>query len=241
MMRQVLVIVFCLCIPQLLSAQKKLRFAASDEVIVTADLYKSDSKAPMILLFHRQSSSRGEYKKIAPRLQAMGFSCLAVDLRAGGKMNGVKNKTTVSAEKKQKPMTLADAEKDIMASINYVNENYSSTVILLGSSFSASLALKVALKVPAVVGVAAFSPAEHFPKTLNLRQALKGFKKPVFISSSKSEANQVEALINLIPNPVQFIPEKDGRSGALALWEDSDAQDEYWKALEKWLQQFKSP
>ena len=85
-------------------AQKDtITFKSKDGVVITADLYMAHNKtAPFILLFHQAGWSRGEYLEIAPRLNEMGFNCMAVDLRSGNEINNVKNMTKVSAEKMQK-------------------------------------------------------------------------------------------------------------------------------------------
>ena len=73
-----------------------IRFPSEDGLMVTADLYieKNEKDAPFIILYHQAGWSRGEYAQIAPRLNALGFNCLAVDLRSGGKVNGPKRNPT---------------------------------------------------------------------------------------------------------------------------------------------------
>ena len=62
-----------------------LNFKAADNLEITADWYSiPDSTAPIIILYHQAGWSRGEYIEIAPKLNAMGFQCLAVDQRSGG-------------------------------------------------------------------------------------------------------------------------------------------------------------
>ena len=160
------------------NAQKTIKFESSDEVEITADLYEVESERPVILLFHQAGYSRGEYKEIAPKLNELGFTCIAVDLRSGNNVNGVKNKTAACAKKKELPTDYLDAEPDMTAAIDYVTKNHSTAVILVGSSYSASLALKVGRGNRNVIGVAAFSPGEYFPEDLNLRESIKGFKRP---------------------------------------------------------------
>jgi hypothetical protein len=93
-----LIMVFCSCV----NGQKqndetgekpdKITFTSSDNVIITADLYIIYEKsAPFIILFHQARSSRGEYIEIAPRLNELGFNCMAVDQRSGGSMNKIEN------------------------------------------------------------------------------------------------------------------------------------------------------
>jgi dienelactone hydrolase len=67
------------------TSQDKVSFHAEDGLKITADLYLIDFSEPFILLFHQAESSRGEYNDIAPRLNKLGYNCLAVDLRSGQK------------------------------------------------------------------------------------------------------------------------------------------------------------
>ncbi|MFI5073144.1 MAG: hypothetical protein ACHP8A_19910, partial [Terriglobales bacterium] len=72
-----------------LSAQTPVQFKTSDGVTIYANFYPAKaSSQPMILLFHQAHSNRYEYSSIAPRLEALGFSCLATDQRFGGTMFG---------------------------------------------------------------------------------------------------------------------------------------------------------
>lgn len=219
--------------------QKTIKFNSSDGVSVSADIYLIDSELPLVLLFHQAGYSRGEYKEIAPRLNEMGFSCIAVDLRSGNTINGVKNRTATSAKKMNLGTKYLDAEPDMLAAIDYAVINHTPGVILVGSSYSAALVLKTGRGHKNVVGVAAFSPGEYFPQDLNLRQTIKGFKRPHFVTSSKSESEDLEVLVNLNYAPVHFIPTMEGKHGAKALWENNENHEEYWTALSKWLDQFK--
>ena len=193
-MNRLLILIILICAGHFsVDAQKTIKFKSADDVDVTADLYIIDSELPVMLLFHQAGYSRGEYKEIAPKLNEMGFSCIAVDLRSGNIVNGVKNKTASCAKKLDLSTKYLDAEPDMLAAIEYATENYSPAVILVGSSYSASLALKVGRGNKQVMGVAAFSPGEYFPRDLNLRQAIKGFKRPHFVTSSKERIRRSRA------------------------------------------------
>lgn len=71
-----------------------INFEAKDGLIVTADLFAPHpNETPFIILFHQAQWSRGEYIEIAPKLNKMGFNCMAVDLRSGGNVNDITNET----------------------------------------------------------------------------------------------------------------------------------------------------
>ena len=109
-------------------------------------------------------------------------------------------------------------------------------IILVGSSYSATLALLIGNTSDKVKAVAAFSPGEYF-KTINVQNSIKNSSKPVFVTSSKKES---EALIKLVSeinaeSVTQFIPSNDGIHGAKALWNSTDGNEAYWNAFLKYL------
>jgi len=80
-----------------------ITFPSKDGLTITADTYitNPDNKTPFIVLFHQAGWSRGEYNEIAPKLNKLGFNCMAVDQRSGGSVNGIQNETTALAQKKR--------------------------------------------------------------------------------------------------------------------------------------------
>ena len=98
-----------------------INFKADDGITVTADLYmEHESDAPFIILYHQAGYSRGEYREIAPKLNALGFNCMAVDQRSGDQVNGVINQTHKEALAANKPTKYLDALPDIEAAYLYV-------------------------------------------------------------------------------------------------------------------------
>ena len=107
---------------------EKISFSSGDGIKVTADLYMTpDSKAPMIILYHQARYSRGEYREIAPKLNALGFNCMAVDQRAGDSVNGIINETNRAARSKKLPTEYLDAIADIEAAYVYVRHGLKKT------------------------------------------------------------------------------------------------------------------
>ncbi|MEO1301595.1 MAG: alpha/beta hydrolase [Myxococcota bacterium] len=222
-----------------------VEFQASDGLKVTADLYRrSDNKlTPFIVLFHQAGWSRGEYRDIAPRLNAMGFNCLAVDQRSGGEVNGVTNETALRAKSKGLSATYLDARKDMTAAIGYARKMYASGELLVwGSSYSAALVLHmIGVGDEKVDGVLSFSPGEYFVKLGKPRsyvaQAAQAIDRPVFLTSSKSEARSVATIAKRMQKDktVQFVPDTSGHHGSRALWSNFKSSASYWKALKAFL------
>jgi hypothetical protein len=159
---------------------------------------------------------------------------LAVDLRSGKEINYIQNETAIRAAEQKLPTSYLDAEKDIFASIEYVKGISSRKIILLGSSYSASLVMKVANHNHDIEAVVAFSPGEYFQPKMVLRSFLTDYDKPIFIASTVNEKTFVNELISEIPDEMVhfFVPENgDGTHGAKALWEKQPQNEEIWLSL----------
>lgn len=219
------------------TAQTTITFNAKDGVTVTADLYEISDTLPWMILFHQAGWSRGEYKDIVKRFHKLGFNCMAVDLRSGKEVNGVVNQTALDAQKKKKDTEYLDAEQDMIAAIDYLYKKNNEQVVILGSSYSASLCLKVAVGNPAVERVVAYSPGEYFGKKLKLKDAIKKLDKPVYVASSAEEKPGCEELMKdvLTGDKVVFAPGSAGKHGASALWKSNPNYYDYWISLMMFL------
>jgi len=223
------------------AGNNSLVFKSSDGLLISADRYAPHTaeNTPLIVLFHQAGASRGEYNEIAPRLNKLGFNCIAVDLRSGEYSRGKDNETAIRASQQNLSTNYADALPDIIASLKYARKNYPhSKIIAWGSSYSAALVLKVAGDFPQLVdGVLAFSPGEYFhhlgkSKTW-IRNSAKNIKAPTFITSAKNEATDWAPLFDVIDarHKQGFIPETAGKHGSKALWKKQADSEAYWQAV----------
>lgn len=232
--------IFADCLP--VQAQKTITFLAKDGLLVTADLYESDPSNPYLLLFHKAGSSRGEYREIAPRLLKVGYNCLAVDLRAGDEINFVVNQTALRAREQKLSTNYLDAVPDMQAAIEYATRVSRKPVVIMGSSYSASLALALATKNPQVAAVIALSPGEYFDANFSVRDTLTYLTIPLWIGGTKDElpylkilTSKVDARYLTLFSPMQG----NGKHGSLALWADNPTKDEYWFSLLLFFNQIK--
>ncbi|HLP14295.1 MAG TPA: hypothetical protein VK177_20350, partial [Flavobacteriales bacterium] len=115
-------------------------------------------------------------------------------------------------------------------------------VIVVGSSYSASLALKIARGNNKIAAVAAFSPGEYL-KGMNLQKEIAGITVPVFATSSKEEAKDVATLLTGIDasNKTIFVPSAAGDHGSKVLWEAAPDHNEYWTAFTDFLNTVDAP
>ncbi|MCZ6520126.1 MAG: dienelactone hydrolase family protein [Bacteroidetes bacterium] len=227
-------------------SQDKLTFKSSDGVSISADLYQMHlDSAPMIILFHQAGWSRGEYLEIAPKLNHKGFNCIAVDQRSGNQVNNIPNQTFKNARQAMKPTQYLDALPDMEAAIKFAREKFAHGKLLIwGSSYSASLVLKLAGDGVEVDGVLAFSPGEYFKSfgksSDYISNSAKNIYVPVFITSARSEKKSWQSIYEAIPSDQKkyFVPETSGNHGSRALWEKFYDQKAYWAEVDKFLSQF---
>jgi dienelactone hydrolase len=227
-------------------ASETITFYSTDSLTITADTYISHSpSAPFIILFHQAGFSRGEYLEIAPELSTMGFNVMAVDQRSGKEVNGIVNHTASHASDKNLRDTYLDAWPDMMAAIQYAKNNFAQgPLILWGSSYSASLVLKIGGDEPDLMdGLISFSPGEYFErlgKSENfIAESAKNIQVPVFITSARSEKERWWSIYQEIPSDkVTFLPETEGIHGSRALWSSTPEHEQYWNALKKFLDRF---
>ena len=216
---------------------KKIEFPSKDGLTITGDYYEvAESQKPPILLCHQAGFSRGEYREIAPKLNAMGFTCLAIDQRSGSAVNKVKNETSARAGEKGLERSYLYAEQDIRAAIDYLAEKSSAPVIIWGSSYSASLVLKIGKDEAKAGYIISFSPGEYF-RGMSLAETISGLDKPVFVTSSRKESKGVTTLVKGVNQKklTQYIPESSGVHGSRALWESRPDEEGYWKAVTAFL------
>ena len=221
------------------SAQETIKYASKDGLEITADLYEAKNASGFIIMFHQAGWSRGEYKEIAPKLNKMGYSCLAVDLRSGGQVNGVSNETNKRAKSDGKTTTYTDAFQDIEASVAYVKKQFKpGKLIIWGSSYSSALSLKYGGDYPdAVNGILSFAPGEYFGSKNYVTKSAKNIKVPVFITSAKNEYNNWKGIYSAIKSDKKksYLPETRGNHGSRALWAKFSDSRGYWDAVKEFL------
>jgi alpha-beta hydrolase superfamily lysophospholipase len=216
-----------------------VRFASGDGLTITADLYLAKRTKGWVLLCHQGFCNRGEYRPVAPRLKDLGYSCLAIDQRSGMKVFGVNNETSALAKKRGLKTGYVDSKPDIEAAIRYVAErSKGSPLIVVGSSYSASLALLIGSdeSQTGVHAVAAFSPDEYLKK-INLADSIRGLSRPTFVTSAKKEIGAVTKVVRFVDPDVisRYRPRADGLHGARSLWSTTEGHEQYWAAFEAFL------
>ena len=224
---------------------RSIDFPTAGGIQGRADLYATKNEsATLILLFHQAGWSRGEYREIAPKLVKAGYGVMAVDLRSGGAVNGVRNETHYRATKMGLARTYLNAYVDMEAALSYARQELKAErIVVWGSSYSASLVFRLAAEHPeGVVGVMAFSPGEYFKKegADYVRAFAKRVTKPLFVTSSKKERQAVKPIFDASPakKKILFTPASMGQHGSRALWGKWSDHDVYWASVNGFLEEY---
>ncbi|MDX1956981.1 MAG: hypothetical protein SFU98_00315 [Leptospiraceae bacterium] len=136
-----------------------------------------------------------------------------------------------------------DARPDIESGIlKSFSLNKSKKIILLGSSYSASLALLVGTNTQyskMISSILAFSPGEYL-KGISLLTELKNLSIPIFLTSSKKESSDLVTLCDSIPKKYKtiFKPVTEGFHGSRVLHHKTPDCKNYWEAVKQFLDTF---
>lgn len=215
-----------------------IRRVLPDGIVMSADLYRApvtsgdsaSARKPVLVCMHMTASSRGEYRRIAPGLLERGFNVLAVDLRCGGEGEnsdrrtgarwGVMNETwNMARVVLGHTPTYFEAYPDVAQAVQWARELFpASRVGLVGSSYSASLALVYASEHPNMVDfVGAFSPGEYMPPWV-IRERAAPVSVPTYVTCGNTlvESNHAKPIAQAIVAQSfvhTFWPEDEGWVG----------------------------
>lgn len=226
-------------------AAEQISFKAPDGLEITAEVSLVDSEnAPFLVLCHQAGWSRGEYKDTMGWFNGLGFHVMALDQRSGKGVNGVTNLTAQRAREKGLATEYADAKQDIEAALRYVVKTYApKTLGLVGSSYSASLVLRIAgEKQFPLSAVLAFSPGEYFAGNKRfVQEKAANIDCLVFITSAAKEQKQWLPIASVISKDHlnAFVPSEAGEHGSRALWEGKSGWKMYRRATQAFLARLK--
>lgn len=231
------------CVTAQVNAQtaRRVKFPSKDGVTITADMYEADPSYPWVVLFHKAQSSRGEFQRIAPKLNKLEVNCIAVDLRSGKESNFIINETFVLAKETGLKTEYLDSEIDMKAAIEKAYIIARKPVIIFGSSYSASLAMKLGQEMSQVAAVIAFSPGEYFGNKLKVEDVASQLSKPTFIACGADEKEYVKPLADKVrtDKKIFFAPPKGGAHGAACLDKGTEGETEYWIQMINFIQTVK--
>lgn len=164
----------------------QVTFPAADGQKVYGDFYaagKTQAKT-VLLMFHQAGSNAGEYTLTAPQFAKEGYDCLAIDQRSGGNMFHRENRTKASATGKTDYMA---AYSDLQGAVVWAEKKHYANIIPWGSSYSASLTLKLLGDNPKLKAGLVFSPGEYFGGNNTVKAWAAAVKAPVYFVCTPDE------------------------------------------------------
>lgn len=227
---------------------RQISFFTPDSIEIFGDLYESDKKEDIILLFHQGgSNARGEYGPIIPRLLEKEVNILAIDQRMGGQFYGSYNRTiaNIPDHSFDNPYNYCDAYNNLESALDFViSSGFTGKKIVWGSSYSASLAIQLANKNQKdISGVFAFSPAYGDPmKECLPDKYLETLNIPLLIlrppSEMENESAQKQLKLANKYNHQTYIA-KPGVHGSSMLVEERVGHDvsEHWDVVFSFLKE----
>lgn len=218
---------------------QKVTFKTPNNDTVVGELYEANPNAPVILLCHQFGWNKFEYADIAPVLNEMGFTALAVDLTGGGSFGNHTNETVENRGEFEQEKLLDYAEEELAASIDFLKKKYGKKVTVWGSSYSATLVILAAEKNNEVNASISFSAFNHFgERRPSLESIIPKIKKPMFMTSARVESKIIDEIlldVKLRKRQYHFTPAESGEHGSKALWNSKDDHEEYWREIKKFL------
>ena len=224
------------------SPATEISFYTPDSIQLFGDLYEVDKQGSTILLFHQGgSNARGEYFSIIPRLIEAGFNVLAIDQRMGGQAYGSYNRTlaNIPTNRFGDGYTYCDAYNNLESALDFIiASGFTAKKILWGSSYSASLAIKLAHQKPAdVQAVLAFSPAAGGPmQACNPNEYFQTLKTPLLLlrppGEMENENSKAQFELAESYNHETYVPDH-GVHGSSMLVEErvGDEVEACWKVV----------
>lgn len=216
-----------------------IELKASDGATVFGHRYQSAMAGKKVILcFHQAGSSAWEYADVATRFVKGGWDVLAIDQRSGGDLFGHPNRTATALGGSPSYM---DAYQDLEAALAWAKSEGYKTIVACGSSYSASLVLKLAAEHGDVSAVMAFSPGEYFGEKVDVYRWEEAVRVPRFVSYTGDEARD-RGLLSA-DGQEEVAKDKllrlftDGVHGASTLItaKNPETCDRCWKDLESWL------
>jgi pimeloyl-ACP methyl ester carboxylesterase len=228
---KLLAILFCvfwasaaLAVEEVKPSGDLMLMVAKDKTRIYGSKYQSThNNSKIVLLFHQADSNRMEYEPLLSRIHIAGFDTLTVDQRSGGKRWEFDN---VTVKRLGKSSEHIEAYPDLEAALEYVIKRKYKTIVVVGSSYSASLAIVLASKNPdKVTAVAAFSPGEYFPDKNWIKTSAAILKVPLYITGATNENKRIEeVMVNMNEDDFTYYQAFNSMHGASTLRQDMNPE-----------------
>ena len=214
---------------------------AKDKARVFASYYRAmNNNSKIALLFHQAGSNRMEYEPLLSSMHIAGFDTLAIDQRSGGPRWGIDNMTV---KRLGESAEYIEAYQDLEAALEYAVKRKYKTIVVVGSSYSASLAIVLASQNPDTISaVVAFSPGEYFTDKNWIKTSAEKLRVPLYVTGATNEKQRVEeVLVKTAGNDVTYYHPLNSVHGASTCREDMNPEGykENLQNFSNFLERFK--
>jgi alpha-beta hydrolase superfamily lysophospholipase len=213
---------------------------AKDKTRIYASYYRAmNNNSRIALLFHQAGSNRMEYEPLLSTMHIAGFDTLTIDQRSGDTRWGVDNMTV---KRLGESAEYIDAYADLEAALEYAIKRKYKTIVVVGSSYSASLSIVLASKNPdEISAVAAFSPGEYFTDKNWIKTSAEKLRVPLYVTGASNERQRVEeVLVKTAGNDVTYYRPINSVHGASTCRQDMnpDGYKENLQDFSRFLDRF---
>lgn len=214
---------------------------AKDKTRVYASYYRAmNNNSKIALLFHQAGSNRMEYEPLLSTMHIAGYDTLTVDQRSGDTRWGADNMTV---KRIGESAEYIDAYADLEVALDYAVKRKYKTIVVVGSSYSASLAIVLASKNPfKITAVAAFSPGEYFTNKNWIKTSAENLRVPMYVTGATNEKQRVEeVLVKTAGNDVTYYRPINSVHGASTCRQDMNPEGykENLQNFSRFIERFK--
>lgn len=166
----------------------EIQLTTQDKITISGKHYPVSTPSPGISLFHMMPATKESWESFAKRLQIAGIGVLAVDLRGHGKSFGGSEgyKTYIPAQHQA-------SWWDVLAAIEFQQQEGHAPLFVGGASIGANLALRAVATIPEVKKAILISPGLNYRgiETLPLARIVPPDKQ-VFVIAARDDARVPE-------------------------------------------------
>ncbi len=185
---------------------QRVTFLTDDGVSVVGTYYTpasgTNSSTPIVILLHMLGRDRNTWNTLASTLsQKEGYAVLSIDFRGHGESIKQNDKTisyqTFTEEDFNKMVLDVKAAKRFLTGQKNVNPN---TIVIIGASIGANIALDYAASDPTIKSVVLLSPGINY-RGVSTSEAITKFKNPIYIAATQGDsesAKDSQTLCNMI-------------------------------------------
>lgn len=193
--------------PQLTKRMETVTITTKDGVQIVGDYYPAGAEnAPAVLLLHMMPSTRKSWVDFSEKLNEVGMSALAIDLRGHGDSLNKSDGTYLNYK------NFSNAEHqwsmyDVEAAVDFLKQKGAEKIFVIGASIGANLALQYAAEHSDIRAAVLLSPGLDYRGilTADLPPQLRAGQAAYYAASSEDSysADSVRTLYQKTPEAVK--------------------------------------